>query len=583
MWGSLPIIYQLADDFTTARATGTLNSTASEPGGTPTRNIKDTSTLLSLLGSQALIGLGGAANDPNITWNQSWVRAAGRTFAMKCNSGNLATHLVGWSGASTGLTTLHKANWNNGALRWGTGFGTIATMLHNAPYWFFIVLRSTGAFLFVLGAEFAYPTLVYVDRLVSTTPVYPAYGLAGVVNGGNLAATNARIPDDLLYPTALCSDSFNRANGVLGNSDSFDTGTIKTWSDQLGTSAIASNVAGFSALSGSIGIATIDSGKASTVTIAKLTRSAGNVGIITRYVDSNNYVRIYHDGTNVKISKRIAGVDTEVGTAVIAYSAGADLQVIWERTNVRVFYNNTGLSSSAISITDTAIQNSTLVGLYTTDTGNTFDDFSTWARGISNEYLQYRTYGVIRQTKPIVIWDGDSLTRGTGTDVQSYPYQTIDLLGRSGYDSYNTSVTGQICADLLADMTFSFAPLTGISNKLITCLEIGSNDLVNTRSAAAIYADITTLLNNYHSGGPIALGTVTPRLAIGGAQETQRLALNALIVANSIGADGIMNFAADSRLQNINDTTYFNGDKTHMTTVGNGVKAAIAQPILAGL
>jgi len=101
---------------------------------------------------------------------------------------------------------------------------------------------------------------------------------------------------------------------------------------------------------------------------------------------------------------------------------------------------------------------------------------------------------------------------------------------------------------------------------------------------SAIYADITTLVQYYQSlGARVIVLTILPRLALSGASETARVSLNGLITANTAGADAVADVAADSRLQNINDTAYFNGDKTHLNATGNGAVGGIVQPYITAL
>jgi hypothetical protein len=61
------------------------------------------------------------------------------------------------------------------------------------------------------------------------------------------------------------------------------------------------------------------------------------------------------------------------------------LRVVASGSAFRVYYNNAAVGTEQ-TISDAALQSGTAHGLYTTDTGNTFDDFTVYARGTDGEY-----------------------------------------------------------------------------------------------------------------------------------------------------------------------------------------------------
>ena len=117
----------------------------------------------------------------------------------------------------------------------------------------------------------------------------------------------------------------------------------------------------------------------------KVTRAGGDAGLILRYTDSNNHITCHHNGTNVVLLKKAAGVATTVQSTAATYVAGAELRVVADGTAFRVYYNN-ALVGSAQTISDAEIQSATNVGLYTTNTGNSFDDFTVYARGSGGQH-----------------------------------------------------------------------------------------------------------------------------------------------------------------------------------------------------
>ena len=97
-----------------------------------------------------------------------------------------------------------------------------------------------------------------------------------------------------------------------------------------------------------------------------------------------NGVIAYHDGTNCKLEKCVAGVWTTVVSAAATYSANARIVVSKIGTAYRLYYNNALVGSGTIS--DAGIINNTLHGLFSTDSSNTLDNYTCYASGTGGEY-----------------------------------------------------------------------------------------------------------------------------------------------------------------------------------------------------
>ncbi len=91
---------------------------------------------------------------------------------------------------------------------------------------------------------------------------------------------------------------------------------------------------------------------------------------------------MYHDGTSVKVDEAVAGVYTNKQSTAVTYVAGATLRAVRDGTKLRVYYNNALVGAE---LTMTANTN-TKHGLFSTYSGNTFDNFTLWARGTGGEY-----------------------------------------------------------------------------------------------------------------------------------------------------------------------------------------------------
>ena len=125
----------------------------------------------------------------------------------------------------------------------------------------------------------------------------------------------------------------------------------------------------------------VSTSDADVIADANVTLTAGTQAGLVLNLDSTsspaNFIIVYHDGTSVKVDEAVAGVYTNKQTTTVTYSAGATLRAIREGTKLRVYYNNALVGAE---LTMTANTN-TKHGLFSTYSGNTFDDFTLWPRG----------------------------------------------------------------------------------------------------------------------------------------------------------------------------------------------------------
>src|SRR3989339_414385 len=132
---------------------------------------------------------------------------------------------------------------------------------------------------------------------------------------------------------------------------------------------------------------TVSTSDADVIADANVTLTSGTQAGLVLNLDSTsspaNFIIVYHDGTSVKVDEAVAGVYTNKQTTTVTYSAGATLRAIREGTKLRVYYNNALVGAE---LTMTANTN-TKHGLFSTYSGNSFDNFVLWARGTGNEYV----------------------------------------------------------------------------------------------------------------------------------------------------------------------------------------------------
>lgn len=391
-----PENYLLLDRFGDARAAGSVNGTPAEPGPGGNRLIRDVEGKISIVGgvetwaAQATPGL---YTEQDRVYSQLPItRAFGVLAICKYRISTIDNHFPlafvnsitpSWgSYANVDAGIYHDIN-NFQIVYNFTGGPLMPDLATGIDYLLAIELRVAGAKWFIKGGAYTSWTKLFEHTLGTASPLYIATSnLVGV-----FTLDDMRSPARKFYDVPLASDSFNRANGVLGNTDGAghaeaNGGSGKTWTDQVGTWAVLTNAAAASVLSGGLAIATVPTASADVLIDVEATRSAGNVGGIARFADSSNYLNFYHDGTNAICVKVVAGTPTTLRTAAATYSAGAIIRLITDNVTGRLFYNSAAVGASFTIPASTSKNH----GLYTTNTGNSLDDFVISARGTGGEY-----------------------------------------------------------------------------------------------------------------------------------------------------------------------------------------------------
>lgn len=386
--------YLLRDEFTDDRSVGALNGTPATDGAT--RTVIDTNSKLYTANGYLRTLSGGVGNgDPAIRW-PGIARNRGVTVITCLQTTGASAAYAGWDVNTTGTlsfgalinTTSYAISRNSGVVL------TVGTYVPNTPLYVATISRTTSTLILVKSPAPASNilnwTLLYVNPVTSGATLYPC-----VHNGGTTAVIQVpfvRVPNDLILFAPIASDSFDRANGALGTSNGAGTEetalTTPAWVDKVGTSAIATNMATFSALSGGIGITTLETNNRDVYAEVGVTRTAGSAGLCLRYTDANNYLAIYHNGTNVQAVDVVAGTPTTILNTVVTYSAAALLTAALTNNKLRVFYSAAAVGAEVT----TSVTSGTLHGIYATDTGATLNNFAAWARGTFGEYNTLNKY-----------------------------------------------------------------------------------------------------------------------------------------------------------------------------------------------
>lgn len=114
-----------------------------------------------------------------------------------------------------------------------------------------------------------------------------------------------------------------------------------------------------------------------TISSATAGTQAGLVLNLDSTSNPQNFIIVYHDGTNLKVEEMVGGVYnvTAKQSTAVALGAGA-LRVIRDGTKLRVYLNNVLIGAE---LTMTANTNTTH-GLFSTYASNSFDNFVVWPR-----------------------------------------------------------------------------------------------------------------------------------------------------------------------------------------------------------
>lgn len=213
--GEEPIGWLLRDEFTTPRAAGSVNGTATEPGpGTR----KDVNNNLAITGGKLV--LDSATDIYYLT--DAITRAVGRTIFTSLDAaaaGDFDIIQFGVDDATTavpdrnviqlGAATVLKIIENGGTAINVDNYSGITALK------FAIILRATGFYSFWYNGTIW--KLLYIGSVNNTATLYGGIGAVTTAPAANVDFY--RYPDVTILPTPLAYDSFTRADGALGSTE----------------------------------------------------------------------------------------------------------------------------------------------------------------------------------------------------------------------------------------------------------------------------------------------------------------------------------------------------------------------------
>lgn len=180
-----------------------------------------------------------------------------------------------------------------------------------------------------------------------------------------------------------------------------------------------------------------------------------------------------------------------------------------------------------------------------------------------------------------MVYDGNSLST---VAFGNYPAKVTTALTGSAFgvgEVFNKAVAGQTTTQMIANGANIDALFASTYDCYVIAWE-GTNDIGNLQDATTCYNNIVSYCNARRTAGfNVLILTIIARDWAAGL-ETIRGTINTNIRANwATFADGIADVAADARLSDPLNTTYFT-DGTHLTSAGNQVVADIVATALLG-
>lgn len=363
----------LRDAFTTTESAPMVSPRTCEPGpGTLT--IVDTGNKLSIAsGLLTLSTVTGAFSDPRVS-NAATTRTPGRAFIVTDITGS--SWRIGW--ANSGDTSVRSGGLalSGGFYHYDNGVAVGQKVLKaSVTYSMLIIQQNWGAMLAVKGGAWA------------------DWSLLGIATNRDVAALNGEATQKIYW-------DYNSAGVTIGEI------AVQDWGGNWSRSYNYAQVYEFLPTSGDTYTAT--SGDMY-ITISWVPASGTVLDLMFRRTDDNNtwVIRGSQSGSTIKLFEKVAGVETERGTAAFTWGT-AVLVHVWVRAEAgRIAFGVTGQSGVYTSGT----YNSGVTGIKVTSTG-------------SNDLAFMMAWGLTLPALPTspgarpfnIFALGDSKTGGSGDD-----------------------------------------------------------------------------------------------------------------------------------------------------------------------
>lgn len=195
-------------------------------------------------------------------------------------------------------------------------------------------------------------------------------------------------------------------------------------------------------------------------------------------------------------------------------------------------------------------------------------------------------------TKPatLIVCDGNSITLGFGVGASdAYPAKLGTSLGNA-YAVVNYGVTSQTTANMSSDAATQIdSTLPAYSTSGVLIAWEATNDIYSGADLATCQSRWNTYFSARASAGWASGGSklvAMTCIARGNFPDQPGMSAilnswNTWLRANyTMYATHLVDLAADARLSDFNDTTYYQADKCHLTSAGNAVVAGLIEAAL---
>jgi len=298
--------------------------------------------------------------------------------------------------------------------------------------------------------------------------------------------------------------------------------------------------------------------------------------IMFRRTDDDNcwIVRCSQAGSTYKLIEKVSGTETERRTAAQTFTNGTVYRIVimFDAQTIGAWVNN--VRGWSIWTTAATGMNATTAKVTGFATGT---NFIAWPG-----YVNPDTGSAV--TPDLIVFDGDSLTSGTGATI-TYPDRLMSKL--QGYATrLNFGVGGATWSDLSSDAATQVDALYNSSThaRNVCVVWCGTNSLGAGLTAAQVITAMESYCNARRAAGwSVVVLTLLPR---GDASkpanfEENRQIINAHMRANYASfATALADVAGDTRIGDAgceNDTNYFSADKLHLVDGGYEIVAQIAK------
>jgi hypothetical protein len=372
--------YLLYDAFDSAAPAGSVNGTQAEPIG-GARTVADANGKITIANGALNFATGGVANDWVYWGSSAFTHAAGRAFIGEFGVRGANTSInFGYDTSPVAAAIRNSFTIGQTTMSYVTGAVAIALIpITNTAISLALVCRATAGFwYFAKGGGLTNWTLINFSIADGGVTIVPEVQTANTTAG--FSVDNVRIPKFAYTIQPYTSDAFT-ATTTDGNGHPEGGATSGLAYTAVGTWGVSGGACSCSALSGGLGFRYLPTSSPDVIVSCVATRVGGVMGVVARYEDAQNYIIAYHDGTNFKVDKVVAGVTTNLSSNVRTYAAGANIRLTVRGTSAVGQYNFT--SSVAVTVPASTSVNH---GLYTTDIGNTFDNLQVWPTGSEGQY-----------------------------------------------------------------------------------------------------------------------------------------------------------------------------------------------------